>query len=507
MRVRRSLLNFGTSALFLVVTMLVALKASPSLVAWLGPKRYGGARVVADGQGYLTLLELGLGGAVGPLLARAAGQGDLALLRETVSAGTRSYARVSVMTVALGLSLTPLIPVFARDLSGAELIDLRWAWVLGLLAFLSLGLLPLRALIEAKQRGYVVNLALTAQSLAITGLSLFLAREGWGMTGQAAAQVAGVWGGSLLLAAIALRGEPSIRLATLLQPPRDEVSRAIRSLSAPTLILNIGSRVGLLADNLVVGGMLGASRVTSLAITQRLIVAGQGALQSVGSASWAALAELHAQGRKDVFNRRLIEMTRIVAILAAAGLCPAVAFNREFVRLWMGADFDYGGDLVTVAAALNAFLLAEQSLWAWCFSATGKTRVLVGPAVASAVVNLSASLLLTRSMGLPGPLLGTTMGLAAVGLWTLPLLLRREFGTPVLPLAKAAGMPAVLGVAATAALWPLAPTLSPLSWKLLAAIDGAVALGVLTAGVVLFVPSDEKEKWRSRIRLLRGMGS
>lgn len=182
MRVRRSVLNFGTSALFLVVTMIVALKASPSLVAWLGPKRYGGARVVFDGQGYLTLLELGLGGAVGPLLARAAGQGDLAAVHATVAAGTRSYARASMWTVALGLLLTPLVPIFARDHSSTELTDLRCAWMIGLLAFLSLGLLPLRALIEARQRGYVVNLALTVRSLAITGLSLVLARAGWGIT-------------------------------------------------------------------------------------------------------------------------------------------------------------------------------------------------------------------------------------------------------------------------------------------------------------------------------------
>ena len=489
--------------------MIVALKASPSLVRWLGEKRFGGARVVADGLGYLTLLELGLGGAVGPLLAKAASKGDANTIRATVAAGARAYARVSLATIAIGVLLTPLLPIFARDLVGDELTDLRRAWVVGLLAFLSLGLLPLRALIEARQRGYVVNLALTGQSLAITGLSLVLARAGWGMTGQAAAQVAGVWVCSLVLAAIALGGENGLTLATLVQKPPEGTGagRAIRDLSVPTLILNIGARVGLLADNLVVGGILGTSRVTSLAITQRLIVAGQGALQSVGSASWAALAELHVQGHQETFNRRLIEMTRITALLAAAGLAPVVVFNRAFVRLWMGDAFVYGGDFVTLAAALNAFLLAEQSLWAWCFSATGKTKVLVIPAVASAFINLATSLILTSHVGLPGPLLGTTISFTVVGLWALPLLLRREFGTPIGPLAKAAGLPALFGIAATAIFWPLGTSLTFQGWAALIGVEALVSMSSLVIGVALLLPADERAGWTKRLRGARGEAS
>ena len=506
MRIRRSLLNFGSAAFFLAVTMAVALKATPSLVAWLGPNRYGGARVVADGLGYLTLLELGLGGAVGPLLARAAGQGDVKSLRATLSAGSRAYAKVSVATIAVGVLLTPTLPIFARGLTAKELIDLRLAWLVGLFMFPSLMLLPLRALIEARQRGYVVNFVLTGQSLLITGLSLILAKSGWGMTGQAGAQVAGVWICSLILAAIGLRNESALTFAALVQPASEQsgAARALRDLSVPTLILNIGARVGLLADNLIVGGLLGASRVTSLAITQRLIVAGQGALQGVGSASWAALAELNVQGHRETFNCRLVEMTRIVALLAAAGLTPIVIFNRAFIRLWMGPDFLFGGDVVTIAAAMNAFLLAEQSLWAWCFSATGKTRVLVKPAVATAVINLGMSLFLTSFVGEAGPLLGTTIGFIAVGLWTLPLLLRREFATPIGPLAKAAGFPALFGILATAVLWPLGKMYEPRGWLTLFGVEAFVAISLLCVGVGLLLPRAEFNAWRDRFQSLKG---
>ena len=46
--------------------------------------------------------------------------------------------------------------------------------------------------------------------------------------------------------------------------------------------------------------------------------------------------EFLLQGRKDVFSRRLLELTRVVAVIGLAVLIPIVAFNRQFVSLWVG---------------------------------------------------------------------------------------------------------------------------------------------------------------------------
>ena len=121
MRVRRSILNFGTSALFLVVTIGRGAEghaAADQVAGREAVRRLRGSSF--DAYGYLTLLELGLGGAIGPLLARAIGQADERALRETVAAGARAYVRVALVTLAVGLALTPLVPWFAKDLIGAE---------------------------------------------------------------------------------------------------------------------------------------------------------------------------------------------------------------------------------------------------------------------------------------------------------------------------------------------------------------------------------------------------
>ena len=49
MRVRRSILNFGTNAFGIAVTMVVALPATRYLQGWLGESLYGGVRVITCG--------------------------------------------------------------------------------------------------------------------------------------------------------------------------------------------------------------------------------------------------------------------------------------------------------------------------------------------------------------------------------------------------------------------------------------------------------------------------
>ena len=80
--------------------------STPLLLGWLGEERLGAVRTATDLFGYLTLLELGLGGSLGPLLARALARGDRRALHHTMAAGTRAYLLLTVPVLAVGLALS-----------------------------------------------------------------------------------------------------------------------------------------------------------------------------------------------------------------------------------------------------------------------------------------------------------------------------------------------------------------------------------------------------------------
>lgn len=497
-RTRLAAWNIATLLIFTAVTTVTGLAVTPWIVHWLNEERYGAAKLIGDYGGYLALLELGLGGALSPLLARAAGQGDERTLRGTMAAGVRLYLGVAVLIVTVGLLLGTVV-VRLVPVSTALVGDLRLAWIIAVSGFALLVLSPFRALAEARQWGYRVNLLLTAQAVLIAGLSLFWAWRGWGITGQVLALLVGNAVVSLVLARDGARHHPGLWRATLTDRPAPETWRALWRLSPPTMAMNLCGRVGLLTDYIVVSQVLGVAPITTLFLTQRLAVLAQAQLQGIGSAAWAGLAELHARGELGTFRRRLIELTNMVAILGVAILGPIVAYNRHFFALWVPGQ-SYGGDVVVLVAAANALLLGLSSLWNWCFVGTGQVRRVLPLVAAGSVLNLAASVSLTwwlRSMS--GPLLGTTLAAVAVNLWIMPLLLRQTFGVPLRALAAAVAAPLAWGALYTSGLWWLAHMHRPGGWLGLAAETGLAALGFLALAWFLLLNPTDRDLWRQRL--------
>jgi O-antigen/teichoic acid export membrane protein len=509
LRTQRSILNYASGMLFTVATLLTAFFTTPLLVGLLTDVRLGAYRMIIGWYGYLTLLDFGMGGALSPLMARALGKGDIQALRGTLATGTRAYLRLTFLVLFAGLAMTPLVVwqvgvpsslAGNLNLRTAWVSDLRLAWVVSVLSFLPLGLSPFRSFAEAHQRGYRVNVLMTVQCLLITALSLLFAWSGWGIAGQAWAFTLGIMTFFLMLTWDGVRRDPGLLRSALTAPSNPEIRRAVWSLSVPSLLISVSGRIGLLSDDLVAGGFLGPAMAFSLFVTARLPSLAQAQLQSIGAASWAGLAELHAQRAHDIFNRRLAELTTLVAVLGIAALGPIAAYGRPFVLLWMrGKSVDFGGDAVVIIASVNAFLLGLFSLWGWCFVGTGQVRRLVVPAIISTVINLAASLFLTRRLGLVGPVLGTLVANVAISLWWLPILLRVVFGVSLRDLFGAVAWPLVWGVPYAGALWLVAHTHEPRGWAGLLAEMGLASLGFLVLSVTAILSPTDRTLWRLRL--------
>ena len=498
-RTRRSALTWGAGVAASAATIAIAFVTTPLLLRFLGPERFGATRAVVDWFGHLTLLELGLGGALAPLLALALGRGDATTVRRTAAAGVRAFVRVALAAVPAGLILTlliarlvPVSPGLVRDLQTAGLVATA-----GLLAY---PLAPFRQLAAAAQRGYTLHILGFVQSVMTTSLAVLLAWQGLGITGQLVAMVVGQVLFALLITRDGLRRHGGILRSAASEPTDPEARAAIRKLNVPSLLFDLSGRTGLLTDNIVIALLLGPAAVVPLFVTQKLPQLAQLQLQGVGNASWAGLADLHALGRHDVFNARLLELTRLVAALSLAALVPIAAYNQAFVRLWVG-EAHTAGTAVTLLASVNALLLALVSLWGWCFSGTGQVALLVPVMLVGAALNIAISIAATFAIGVAGPLLGTTIGVTATTLWYLPLQLQRRFGTPAGSLARAVLAPSAWAVLPAALVVWLSRTHPPEGWPALAGhMAGAGAL-MLCVWWYFELKAVERAHYTERLRM------
>lgn len=499
-RTRRAALTYVTGLTYTAVTLLVGIIAVPFLLRWLGEERYGAFRATVDWFGYLALLEFGLAGALRPLIARAASEGDARKVEASMAAGIRAFATMTVpmLLVGLGLALalTTLIPVEAAN---AE--DLRRAGLLMLVTLAFVPLIPFRELAEARQRGYRTNFLLLIQSLVITGTALWLAWRGFGITGQIAAIALG---GAVFFGGLTWYGTRRYPGAwrSVFRPREIRAARtALWHLNTPTFIRQIAGRLSVMSDRIIIAWFLGPAMVVPLYVTQRLSELVQFQVSSLGSATWAALAELHTRGEYEVFNQRVVELTRLMALGAVTFLVPVAIYNQPFVGQWVGAA-RFGGTLVTTAAAANAFALSIVTLWDWCFAGTGRVAVLVPVSAVSTALNLAVSLTLTPILGIAGPLIGTFAAVTLTSGWYVPVLLRRTFGTPVAALVRAVAVPLAWAVPYAGVVYWVATTVPPTDWPSLLISMAAAPLVFLTAYWFGGLRQDQRDMLKERVRSL-----
>jgi O-antigen/teichoic acid export membrane protein len=428
-----------------------------------------------------------------------------------LAAGFNAYLKVVIGMLLGGMILVAIITRLIR-IDPIYYHDLRIATAIAVAPLMLMPFSPLRALAEANQRGYAVNLMLIVQSVVITTVAIVLAIRGWGITGQLLAIATG---GVVFISLLVIDALMRYRRFLPAHPTRApaEARRALWKLNTPTLIMNVCGRVGLFSDNIIIGSMLSAAAIVPFLMTQRLAQLAQAQLQSIGSATWAGLAQLHGQEQHELFRVRLIELTRLVVMLGLIVLIPILAYNRAFVTLWVG-EAQYAGITLTSIAVANAMMMAVISLWGWAFSGTGRMARLVPVSLVSASLNLAVSLSATwwlshrdAHRALWGPVIGTSAACLLVLMPVMPMLLWRDFDVSPRKLVGAVAKPILLAIPYGSAVMWIALHHAPAHWATLALhMSLAGFLFSVICWCVLLSPAD-RANWKLRLRLARGVST
>jgi O-antigen/teichoic acid export membrane protein len=500
-RTIRAVANFSSALGFQILTLSIGIFSTPLLLSWLGDDRYGAFRAASDWGNYLNLLELGLGGSLTSLLAKAVGSGSYENIYSTLITGIRAYLKIALLmipaAIGLGIFITELVPV-----KGALINELQTGYWLSIVLILMLPLNPFRLLADASQRGYIVILFLSLQSVAITVLSLFFAWAKLGIVGQYLAVIVGIVFFQLTICWDVVCRYPNFFGALKkLKFQKNTDEQQLWKLNRSTFILNLSNQLSLFTDNIIISYSLGPATVVPFFITQRLAVLAQLQLQGISNSSWAALAELYNKGELEKFNTRTIELTRLVAVLGCALMIPIVAYNHHFIKLWVGAD-RFGGDLVTILAASNGFLLGILSLWGWLFTGTGQQGKLVRLNVIATTINLGLSLTCTHFFGIIGPLLGSFTSFVTISLWQLPRIMRSVFGVSIVSLFVAVIKPLLVGIPYAALVWWFSKHHQPWGWIGLAMEMGLTLFGYFLIAWWLVLNKLEHRAWIDRFKTL-----
>jgi O-antigen/teichoic acid export membrane protein len=492
-RVKSSSYNVATIGLFAVVTTSLGLISTPLLLLWLGKEQFGLFRMLADWAGYVTILDLGLGASVGACIAWALEQPP-EMLEKVLATSVRAYLKITALMMAGALAFVVALPKLMPVSSVSN-------WQISVAAavlFLPLAWTPIttfRALAEARQKGYLINLMLAGQAVLTTLLVLILAKLGFGVVGQAIGTTVAQLPLPIALAAFAIR-----KYRGLWSRPFDqETAKKLRRSNGPNLILNLSGRLSLLSDNIVIGTVMGSAAVAPFFLTQRLASLAQSQLLGVGSSTWPALMQLHNRGMKMLFCTRLKQLTSLLSSLSLAALAPIVAFNGHFISQWVGKAA-YAGEAVNMVSCVNIWFGCLLSLWLWPIVASGNSVLWAPFAIVATVINVAVSILGAIYFGWLGPLLGTLISYCIVSSWAVPRIVRDLFEIRPSDIWYSALSPLLWAVPYTLILCLISARSLASGWVGVAIEMGISACGALGIYWLIGMNSEQRSEWVVRAR-------
>jgi O-antigen/teichoic acid export membrane protein len=343
---RRAMLTLVSNVLEQIANLSVALLITPLIIEELGAELYGAWLIIQTATGYVAMADLRPMGTLKFTLAVEQHDENYGKKRRQVGASLIVWAGTQPLILSAGAVFVLLTPQFVRvspDLMPAvQLAAIIVVLRVALANILSLPSNVLRGVnLDYKAMGS------NALSLAVGGLmGAGAVMLGFGLPGLAAAGIASIALNSLIRLIVARRNVPWFGIA---RPTRAEVFR-FANLSGWLLFSTFSLLLMNSSDLILIGIFFDPTVAAIYGITgavMRMLLAPLRKFLTAGAPGIAGLCGQQAWKRVERVRTEIHILALALMIVAGAGV---IALNREFLRLWVGAEF-YGGDV------LNALLV------------------------------------------------------------------------------------------------------------------------------------------------------
>ena len=350
--------GYGSIAANVVFTIV----SIPLALHFLDKEHFGLWALAAQINGYLVLLELGMGSAINRYIADHKDEINGEEYGSHLLTSGLVFITQGLLIASVGIGFSWFAPsLFSIPDHLAE----NFSYLLMLLAGISGFNVALRCFgspLWSFQRIDVINICCTLGSLASLATLWFGFSKGWGVTAFAIAQ---------LPAAIAL---PVIHCWVCLRKgyypskskwgkPKLSIFKRIFYFGKDTLLIQLGSQLVNASQIMIISRYISLEAAATFAVSTKLYTMGMMLLSNPVSVAGPGLTELYVRGEKVQFIKRywhLITITLASSTLVATGIA---AGNRSFVNIWTQGNIDWPwtGDLLLalllVLRSLNVVLL------------------------------------------------------------------------------------------------------------------------------------------------------
>jgi O-antigen/teichoic acid export membrane protein len=404
---RRIAQNVLSNWVALAVNTAAGFFLAPFVVHHLGNLVYGVWVIITSLVAYMSLLDLGLRGAVTRFVSKGWAQGTHEESSRAASGALWIRLWISLLIIAAGLILSAsfghvfIVPLalqrsarLALMVTAVSVAINLWCGVFG-------------GVMVALQRYDLTSGVAIAQTAVRAAGFVFLLLAGHGILALALWDLFSSLGANLVVIALCFRIYPQLKIV-FGWPDRATLAK-LWNYSLYVFLINLAVQVTYYSDNLVVGAFLSPVAVTFYAVGGILITYTRQIVSSMTTTFTPLASTLEAMGSDHNLRRLLIHGTR-AALIVSLPIEAALFFRgHTFIRLWMGAQYAQpSGTVLRILLLSVVFSSANVTSGGIVYGMEKHKRIALW-ALGEGAANLILSLILVRRMGIYGVAWGSAI--------------------------------------------------------------------------------------------------
>jgi O-antigen/teichoic acid export membrane protein len=420
MRTQSSMKNLMFAISGQSIGLLLSFIARIAFIRVLGEEYLGLNGLLTNILSILALVELGVGPALTFSLYKPLANNDIEKIKSLMKLYQKAYVSIGILIALLGISLTPFLDYFIKDTPDIPFIELIF------LIFVANSTISYfysykRSLITSDQKRYIATIYRYSVFAILNIIQIFVLYLTHNYIFFLLCQFAATLIENILVSKTAERLYPYLKESKVQKLDKitlTEISRNIRAMMAHKL----GGVVVLSTDNVIISKFVGLTWVGMYSNYLLIIYGLNVVIGQVFSSITASVGNLGVKEtdnkKKSIFN---VVLFMNFWIYSFSSICLIVLIN-PFINIWIGKE--YMLDIYTVLIIIFNFYLTGMRKAVLTFKdAMGLYWQDRYKPIFEVIINLTFALILVRSFGLIGVLIGTTISTLATCFWVEPYIL------------------------------------------------------------------------------------
>lgn len=403
MRMQASIKNSISGLLIQTITILIGLVSQSIFINYLGIEYVGVSSVLTNVVSMLSIAELGIGSAIVFSLYEPIANKNIEKIKSLMDLYRKTYRIIGIIIAIVGLCIMPFLKYFFKDLT----VDINLLFVyllyLGDTVF-SYFFTYQRSLLYADQKNYI-NTIINFVFLLVMNIGqiicIILTRNFYYYL---IIRVTVHLISYLYIVAIVTKRYPYIKDKNIKPLSKEDKTQIIRNIKG-LIFHKIGGFVVLGTDNLIVSSMINVASAgifNNYKLISKSLQSVSGIVMSATTASFGNLLVSEPERSYEVFKK----LYYINFIMAAVFSTCYIAAVQSFMKFFAGAE-NLFTIYVVFALSLDLFMQMMRSSVVVVKEAAGIYYIDRYVPIWESIVNLVASIVLVKIIGVSGVLIGT----------------------------------------------------------------------------------------------------